>query len=91
MTVSIGELTHKEIVNMRDGYRLGYVGDVQLDLAGGRCTALIVPGRMRFFGLFGREDDYILPWDVIRRIGDDIILIDVEGDYRRAKPGLHRW
>ena len=36
-------------------------------------------------GLLGREDDYVLPWECIRRIGDDIILIDVEGAYRREK------
>ena len=39
-------------------------------------TALIVPGPCRFLGLFGREDDYVIPWLCIKRIGDDLILVD---------------
>ena len=85
MQVSIGELRCKEIVNIRDGLRLGLVADVLLEAPGGRVIALVAPGKRRFFGLLGREDDYVLPWECIRRIGDDIILIDVEGAYRREK------
>ena len=85
MQVSIGELRCKEIVNIRDGLRLGLVADVLLESPGGRAVARIAPGPRRFFGLLGREDDYVLPWECIRRIGDDIILIDVEGSYRREK------
>lgn len=32
-------------------------------------------GRCRFFGLFGREEDFIIPWEAIDKIGDDIILV----------------
>ena len=39
-------------------------------------TALIVPGPCRFLGLFGREDDYVIPWLCCKRIGDDLILVD---------------
>ena len=37
---------------------------------------LIVPGPCRFLGLFGRQDDYVIPWCCVRRIGEDIILVD---------------
>ena len=40
--------------------------------------ALIVPGKLKFFGLFGREDDFVIPWGCIRRIGNDIILVEVD-------------
>ena len=33
-------------------------------------------GDCRFLGLFGREDDYVIPWLCIKRIGDDLILVD---------------
>lgn len=66
----------KEVVNICDGSRLGYVGDVELRIPEGEVTALIVFGPCRFFGLFGRGEDYYIPWDCIRRIGDDIILVD---------------
>lgn len=80
----LGELRYKEIINVANGNRLGFVGDAELDPATGRLTALIVPGPARFFGLFGREEDYLLPFESISRIGEDIILIDVAGDYLRA-------
>ena len=55
---------------------MGYVNDLVVDICCGRVTALIVPGPCRFLGLFGREDDYVIPWLCIKRIGDDLILVD---------------
>ena len=45
-------------------------------LGTGRVTAIMVPGPCRFLGLFGRDSDYIIPWGCIRRIGEDIILVE---------------
>ena len=81
----IAELRYKEIINVCTGHRLGYVSDADFDNHTGQLRALIVPGPCRFFGLFGREDDYILPFDCISRIGSDIILIEVHGEYQRGK------
>ena len=78
-------LRHKEIINVCSGHRLGFVGDVELDMSTGQLYALIVPGRCRWFGLLGREEDYIIPFDCIRRIGEDIILVEISGEYRREK------
>ena len=44
------ELRDKEIINITDGSRIGYVGDVIMDLEEGRVSALVVPGRLRLFG-----------------------------------------
>lgn len=74
----LATLKCKEVVNICDGCRLGYVCDVELDLISGRIIALLLPGPCRFFGLFGRRHDYRIPWGSIKRIGSDIILVDVE-------------
>mgnify|MGYP004584819291 CR=1 FL=1 len=76
MESRITDLRDKEIIDIRDGGRYGYVGDVEVDLESGRVLALVVPGRLRFFGLLGREPDRIFPWESIKQVGDDIILID---------------
>lgn len=76
MESRIGDLRCKEIINVRDGCRYGYVGDVEVDLDSGRITALVVPGRLRLLGLLGREPDRIFPWDSVRRFGEDIILVE---------------
>lgn len=89
------ELRCKEVINICDGCRLGFVGDVEVLLPEGRVAALIVPGPCRFFGLFGRGEEFYIPWGCIRQVGDDIILIDKPPerrppfqDRRRKRRGL---
>lgn len=74
----LNQLCNKEIINVNDGCRFGYVGDVELDLETGRITALIVRGRLRFFGLLGRDNDWVFPWASVKRFGSDIILVDAK-------------
>ena len=78
MRVRMSELKCREVINICDGCRIGFVSDLELDCTGGNVVALIVPGKLRCFGLLGREDDFVIPWCCIRRIGDDIILVEVE-------------
>ena len=55
------ELRCKEVINICDGSRLGYVGDVEVILPEGKVAALVVPGPCRFFGLFGRGEEFYIP------------------------------
>lgn len=73
----------KEVVNIADGCRLGCVCDVEVDCKCGKILSLIVPCPGRGFGLLGRHEEYVIPWCDIRRIGDDIILVD--GDLERCR------
>ena len=79
------DLRYKEVIDIHDGFRLGYVCDAEFDEGEGRLLSLITPGRAKFFGLLGREDDYILPWPCIVRIGRDIILVDRKEECPRRK------
>ena len=76
MQVRFRELRRKEVINITDGGRLGYVGDIDLRGPEGQVLAIVVNGPARFFGLFGRGEEYYVPWDCIQRIGDDIILVE---------------
>lgn len=76
METRIAELRYKEVIGVEDGARYGYVGDMEVDLETGQVRALVVPGRRRFFGLFGREEDKVIPWSAVRRFGEDIILVE---------------
>ena len=69
------DMGYKEVIDLRDGARLGYVGDVELDIETGRVQSVVLPGRLRFFGLLGREAERVVPWEDIEKIGEDIILV----------------
>ena len=69
MICYFSELRYKEVIDIHTGFRLGYICDVELDDAEGRVVSLITPGRAKLFGLLGREDDYVLPWSCIVKVG----------------------
>ena len=76
METRIAELRYKEVISVEDGTRYGYVGDMEVNLESGQVRALVVPGRRRFFGLLGREEDKVIPWSAVKRFGEDIILVE---------------
>ena len=73
------DLEAREVLNMLDGRRLGNIVDVEFSLEDGRITAIIVPGSPKVLGLFGRDDEVVIPWDKIKKIGTDVILVEVSG------------
>ena len=85
MQCRIRDLRSKEVINICDGGRLGYIGDVELQMPEGQVVALVVYGPYRFFGLFGRGEEYYIPWDCIQRFGDDILLVDKAFEPRSAQ------
>ena len=87
MGMRVTDLSCKEVVCIRDGARLGFVSDVEVEVPEGHVCAIVVPGKCRFFGFLGRAEDFVIPWNAIRREGDDIILVDCSpGDCRFPRP-----
>lgn len=74
----VADLRCMEVISISDGLRLGYVIDVEVRIPDGQVLSLIVPGPCRFLGLFGRKGEYVIPWCCIRRIGSDIILVEID-------------
>ena len=71
------DFKRKEVINLKDGKRLGYVQDVNADFKTGTITELIVPGNTKFFNIFSNSNDVIIPWTSIKVIGEDIIIVDI--------------
>lgn len=76
MICRMDSLREKEVVNVSDGNKLGWVSDVEIDTESVTLRALVIYGRLKFFGLMGREDDIIIPWENVKLVGDDTILVD---------------
>ena len=72
------DFKHKEVINITDAKRLGYVQDVCADLESGNITSIIVPGsNNKFLSMFSGANDVVIPWERIRCIGEDIILVEI--------------
>lgn len=71
------DFKRKEVINLKDGKRLGYVQDVNADFKTGTITELIVPGNTRFFNFFSNGNDLVIPWTSIKVIGEDIIIVEI--------------
>ena len=71
------DFKHKEVVNITDGKRLGYVQDVCADLETGVITSIIVPGSNKIMNIFASNNVIVIPWNNIKCIGDYLILVDI--------------
>lgn len=81
----LSELRQRDVINIVDGRRLGFIDDVEVD-DDGQITALILPGAPRLFGLLGRDRDLVVPWERVLRIGEDVILVELRsGPFARPR------
>ena len=60
---------------MQKGF--GYVEEVCADLNSGAITSIIVPGSNKIINLFTNSNDIIIPWEKVKCIGDEIILVEI--------------
>ncbi len=86
MAVKFTQLQCKEVICIADGRRLGFIEDVEVEVPEGKICALIVPGPCKLMGPGPSRHDYRIPWDCIRRIGPDIVLVDVNPESCRVTP-----
>lgn len=73
--VKISDFQIKDVVNVSDGKKLGNIGDIEINLSTGKIEAVIVTGNGKVLGFFGREEDIVIPWKNIIKIGQDVILV----------------
>ena len=54
MIQRIAELKNLQVVCVENGNILGYVGDIELDTSNGRLSAIVIFGKSKGLGIFGR-------------------------------------
>lgn len=74
----ICELREKEVINICDGEKLGNVCDIEFEERTGKIIALIIPGPCKILGIIGRDQEYIIPYECVQRIGADVVLVEIE-------------
>ena len=86
MIARITDMHDKEVINISDGTRLGFVDDLEVDTCTAQITALVICGRRRLCGLLGKEPDIVILWKDIEVIGDETVLVNFNCPACQSKP-----
>ncbi|MCD5322602.1 MULTISPECIES: YlmC/YmxH family sporulation protein [Pontibacillus] len=73
--VTISELQVKEIISVENGQKIGHMTDLEIDVDKGKLLAIVVGTKGKMMGLFGKDDEMVIPWSSILTIGEDVILV----------------
>jgi len=90
MCCRIVDMRAKQVICIKDGTILGFVCDVEVDTCNGKLVSIVIFGKLKCFGLLGREEDCVISWDCIEVIGKDTILVNCDPprhQRRRCKHG----
>ena len=73
----LSELHSREIINLYDGARVGLIGETEIlfDPETGEIQELLLPARG---GLWQRRRSLAIPWESVRRIGPEVMIVDVQ-------------
>ena len=77
--VRASDLRAKDVVNVSDGRKLGYLYDLDIDVESGRIRSLVLPAGGRPGWFRGRDRDIEVAWHDIVKVGIDVILVDLPG------------
>lgn len=91
MGCCIAELRNKEVICKSNGARLGNVDDVEIDIKDGRLVSIIIYGKSRMMGFWGKCEDITIPWCEIDVIGEDTILVNCTCPQMSPPPQRNRW
>ncbi|HWO77873.1 MAG TPA: YlmC/YmxH family sporulation protein [Bacillus sp. (in: firmicutes)] len=78
--VRISEFQVKDVVTVADGKKLGNITDIEINVQTGKIEAIVVASSTRVLGFFGRDEDIVVPWKNIVKIGEDVILVRHKGN-----------
>lgn len=72
----MSDLMEKEIINIKNGKKLGYITDIELDVENGKVSSFSITGCAGSFFSRGVEIDTVF-WKDILRIGCDTIIVNI--------------
>ena len=72
----ISDFQNKDVVNMKNGNRLGNIIDIDIDMISGNINKVIIYNKKSIFSVF-KQEELEISWSSIKKVGDDVILIDL--------------
>lgn len=76
--MTLHDLSEKDVIQIKTGENLGRIDDVTFDEGTARLQSVVLRGRSHLFGLMGYDEDLIIPWEALKNIGTDVIMVDAE-------------
>ena len=77
--MTLRDLARKDVIRLSNGENLGRIDDIEFEEKSARLTA-VVHGRSRCLGLLGSDDDLVIPWQSIKTIGTDAVMVEPDPD-----------
>ena len=68
----LSEIQNKDIVNLKDGKKIGNIVDIEIDNNGTINSLIIQKNKFNIF----KSSDIEIKWNQIKKIGEDVILVD---------------
>lgn len=78
------EFEEKEVINACDCRKLGYVVDLIIDECSGCIEAIVIPKCGKICGFFSDGSEFVIPFRCIKKIGPDIILVEMHEEGRKG-------
>ena len=75
--MKLSELQKKDIVNIKDGKRIGRISDVEFDPFNGYMIKFVIESSHFVRSLFSSEEVLTIKFTQIKKMGEDVILIDI--------------
>ena len=72
------ELRRKDVINVCDGGCLGRICDLEVDDCTGCICSIVVPGSGKMLGIFHGDEEIVIPFTCVKKIGLDVILVDIK-------------
>ena len=75
--MKLSELQRKDIINIRDGKKVGKIIDVEFDINSGYMIHFVIEKAHYFRNLFTINEELTIKFTQIKKLGEDVILIDI--------------
>lgn len=83
--INASGIKDKEVVNIHNGRKMGIVNDVEIDFEKGKILSIVILGSNKFSNLFGKSGDIIIPWLNVKKVGNDVIIVDINDEIDKNK------
>ena len=88
--MTLRDLARKDVIRLSNGENLGRIDDIEFEEKSARLTAVVLHGRSRCLGLLGSDDDLVIPWQSIKTIGTDAVMVEPDPDADLHRHRLNR-